>query len=497
MTLLSTILLAATFTRAMNRVDSIDPIKAQSAYDSQAVDLVYETPLTIDYAARPYRLAPGLCELPEVSADGLTYTLRLVEDAPLTADDIRRALLRLQDADGSQGSYGRWTMKKVASFEALDPRTLRITLTERQHVFPWLLAMSYAGVPDKDGNGTGPYRLASWWRNHEMVFERNPAWRGWAENPAPFDTVHYLVVDDPSTQWLMFLKGELDYLGDIARDNWSAVMNEKGELDPHLKAKGITLHGGEPALEMRYIGMNMKDPVLGPNKKLRQALSCAFDFPTWSRFYNNSISPAVSPVPPCADGAVTDPAPYAYNLEKARALLAEAGYPNGIDQATGRRLVLTLSIGRPTQDSREAAELLASFYEKIGVKLEFRFQTWPAFLASVNKGEAQMYQMAWVGDYPDAENFLQLFHSKNFSPGPNHSHYANSAYDAAYDAAMASLTREERNRHWRTCQELLREDCPWICTHVTKTYSLVQGRVKNYISSDFPYGCERHLRTTE
>ena len=83
MTLLTGLLLAATFTRAMQPVNSLDPILSQSAYDSHAVQLIYETPLTIDYTARPYRLAPGLCELPEVSADGLVYTFRLVPDALL------------------------------------------------------------------------------------------------------------------------------------------------------------------------------------------------------------------------------------------------------------------------------------------------------------------------------------------------------------------------------------------------------------------------------
>ena len=116
---------------------------------------------------------------------------------------------------------------------------------------------------------------------------------------------------------------------------------------------------------------------------------------------------------------------------------------------------------------------------------------------AVNKGDVQLYQMAWVGDYPDAENFLQLFHSKNKSPGPNHSDYDNPDYDAAYDAAMAAETAEARETQWRRCQEILREDCPWIFTHVTKSYSLVRSRVKNFVPSDFPYGYEKFLRTDE
>ena len=102
--------------------------------------------------------------------------------------------------------------------------------------------------------------------------------------------------------------------------------------------------------------------------------------------------------------------------------------------------------------------------------------------------------MGWVGDYPDAENFLQLFYSKNASPGPNHSNYANAAFDAAYEAAMATRDAAARNVHWRTCQEVLREDCPWIYTHFPKAYTLVRPTVENYIPSDFPYGQERYLK---
>ncbi|MCR5414195.1 MAG: hypothetical protein K6F50_05650 [Kiritimatiellae bacterium] len=494
MSIAAGLVLAATFTRAMERVGTLDPIKAQSAYDARAVMLVYETPLSIDYAARPYRLSPGVCELPEVTPDGLVYSFRMTQDARVGAADVVRSLERLRDEDGSAGSIGKWTMKAVKAIRATGERTFEIELKERQHVFPWFLAMDYAAVSAPDGGGTGPYRLASWWRNHEMVFERNPEWPGWKGNPSGFDRIRYLVVSDASTQWLMFLRGELDCLGEIARDNWSAVMDGEGRLDPFLASRGVRLCGGEPALEIRYIGMNMRDPVLGANRKLRQAISCAFDFPTWRKFYNNSIDRADGPVPPGVAGRLETPSPYGYDLEKAKRLLAEAGYPGGKDPATGRRLVLTLSIGRPTQDSREAGELLASFYERIGVKLELRFETWPAFLAAVNRGDVQLYQMAWVGDYPDAENFLQLFHSANKSPGPNHSDYENPEYDAEYDAAMASATEEERNRHWIRCQEILREDCPWIFTHVTKNYSLVNSRVGNFISSDFPYGQERHLR---
>ena len=493
---LSGLLLSATFTRTLERVNSMNPADAQAVYDSKAIQLVYETPLNIDYAARPYKLSSGLCELPEVSEDGLVYTFQLVKDAPLTAHDIKRQLDKVRDP--SAASPGGWTLKNVASIDAISNNKLVITLKTRQFVFPWMMALSTAAVPDEKGEGTGPYRLTSWWKNHEMVFTKSPTWRGWRESAAggdlePFDKVRFLVVDDSSTQWLMFLNGDLDFLGEISRDNWDVVVGANGEIDPRLKAQGVTLHSLD-SLDIRYIGFNMRDKVVGKNKKLRQALTCAFDAKTWCGFFNNRAIPANGPVPPGVDGRLEEPNPYAYNLEKARQLIAEAGYKDGIDPETGRRLVLSLAVGRPTQDSREAGELVANFFEKIGVNMELKFYTWEAFLKAVNEGRTQMCMLGWNGDYPDAENFLQLFHSRNVSPGSNHSYYINPDYDAAFDSAMAATNAMERTRYWQECQRILVEDCPWIFAHYSRSYSLTQKRIENYIPSNFPYGQEAYLR---
>ena len=488
------LLLAATFTRPLERVSTMDPAMSASIYDSHAIQLVYEPPLEIDYAARPYRLVPGFCELPEVSADGLTYVFRTLDGRRGTtgAADMVRSLERLRDP--RLVSPNGWILKDVDTIKALDDHRVEIRLRRRCHFFPWLMAMSACGIRLQGGEGTGPYRLAHWRKNHEMVFERRE--RGTGNGERGFDKVRYLVVDDASTQWLMFLKGELDFLGEISRDNFDSVVGPGGRLDPSLVKQGVRLHS-IPTMDVLHIGINMKDPVLGPNRKLRQALNAAFDYPAWEKFYNGRILPCPTPVPPGVEGRLERPFPYAFDLGKAKRLIAEAGYPDGIDPKTGRRLVLTVSIGRATQQSREQGELAAAFYEKIGVKLEISYMTWDAFLKAVNEGRVQMFWMGWVGDYPDAQNFLQLFYSGNMSPGPNHASYSNPEYDRAYDAALASVTTEERNRHWAKCQEILQEDCPWVFTHINKSYTLVRPTVGNYIPSDFPYGHESHYERRE
>ena len=111
----------------------------------------------------------------------------------------------------------------------------------------------------------------------------------------------------------------------------------------------------------------------------------------------------------------------------------------------------------------------------------------------MNDGRVQLFRMGWVADYPDAQNFLQLFHSRNVSPGPNHADYENLEFDREYDAAMDAASDEERKAHWLRCQEIVREDCPWVFTHFNSDYSLVGPRVGNYVPSAFPYGNEREF----
>ena len=481
MSVFALMLATAVFSRSMERVSTLDPAMCRSIYDARAVELVYESVLGIDYSARPYKLTPEYCHLPEVSADGLLYVFKTVRGHG--AADVVRSLERLRDP--AVVSPNGWIMRDVDTVKAVDEGTVEIRLRRRVHYFPWLMAMSAAAVAGEDGDGTGPYRLRSWRRNHKMEFvARNPpaGWRG-------FDVVRYLVIDDVSTQWLMFLRGEIDFLGEISRDNWDSVIGPGGRLDESLVRAGVRLHSA-PSLDVLYVGINMRDRLLGGNRALRQALNAAFDYPAWEKFYNYRITEANGPLPPGVEGRIETKSPYAFDLEKARRLMEKAGYPGGIDPATGRRLQLTMSIGRASQESREAGELMAAFYGKIGIKLELDFMTWNAFVKAVSEGRVQLFRMGWVGDYPDAQNFLQLFYSKNLSPGSNHSAYRSGEFDREYEAALEAGDPSERNRRWARCQEIVREDSPWIFTHYNRAYSLVRSRVGNYIPSAFPYGQE-------
>lgn len=467
----------------------------------------------------------------------------------LTAEDFIYSIKRV--ADVKTGSGGYWAFDgriagldafraaskvapvtdyglEVEGLRAAGTHTLEIRLTRPYPQLPWVLALSYAMAVPREAVefygrdfamhpvGTGPYVLKSHLPNYRLEFARNPKWaetgrieRYPAAGPAaaeaaglladagkavPFaDRIVQYIVADSSTMWLMFLNGQVE-ASDISRDNWNSVIGPNRALAADLAERGIRLHSA-PALETHYIGFNMDDPVVGPNLKLRQALACAFDAEEWSRFHDRRVIRASGPLPPGVAGFEDKPPLYAFDLPRARALLAEAGYPEGRDPATGRRLILKLDVGRPNDpEMRASVELMAGFFDRIGVMLEPVYNTFPAFLSRVERRQAQMFRLGWVADYPDGQNFLQLFYGPNASPGPNRSNYADAEFDAMYEKARALPDGAERRALYGRMSDRVCQSCPWLFLHHPLAYGLSHGWLKNYAPHDFPYGMSKYYR---
>jgi ABC-type transport system substrate-binding protein len=259
-----------------------------------------------------------------------------------------------------------------------------------------------------------------------------------------------------------------------------------------------------PTLDVFYIGFNMDDPVVGSSddpetdrrhRKLRQALTCAFNSGKWVRFYNKRIIRAKGPIPPGVAGRREAPSPFQYDPERAERLLAEAGYPGGKNAETGERLRLTMELGSAANpEVRESVELLVDFMNEIGVILEPSYNHWPEFLEKVGRRQCQLYRLGWVADYPDAENFLQLFYGPNSSPGPNHSNYSDPEFDRLYEKVRVMSDSPERTELYRKMAGIVVEDCPWIFMHHPMSYGLKHAWLKNYKPHDFPYGMVKYYR---
>jgi oligopeptide transport system substrate-binding protein len=529
---------------AIAKIKGLDPIYADDQYSGDEVGKLYEGLLQFSYLKRPYVLEPALAAaMPEASADGKVYTFKLkqgvlFQDDPcfketqgkgreLTAEDFVFSFKRL--ADPKNSSPGWWVFENrikgldawrdaaskagaadyaapVEGLKALDRYTLRLELNQAAHVFLYTLAMTFTKAVPKEAVeaygkefinhpvGTGPFRLESFNGSSRIVYVRNPTYRkeyypsegeagdkeagllADAGKPLPLaDKVIVEVHVESQPLWLQFMAGNIDRIV-IPKDNYSQAVTAGKELNPELSAKGIRLQK-TPLLDITHETFNMADPIFGKNKLLRQAISMAMDHgPFIELFYNGRALPAQGPIPPGLLGY--DPNlknPYRqFNLTKAKELLAKAGYPYG----KGLPPIEYVTIADSTH--RQMNEYFTKSLAALGVQLKINSYSWPEFQASVKNRRGQMWGYAWGADYPDAENFLQLFYSKNASPGPNDSNYSNPEFDAMYEKSLLTRNPKEREALYKKMVALVVEDAPWIWGVHRIAFNMLQPWFRNY-----------------
>ena len=352
----------------------------------------------------------------------------------------------------------------LPGFQATDKYTLQIRLTKPYPQLLYVLTMCYAFVLPHEAVefyneqfrrhpvGTGPFRLKSWRPNYRIEFERNPTFSGQtypdtgepgdraagllddAGKPLPFvDRIVEYDIREFYTVWQMFLGGRIISSG-LNKDYFEKAISPDLSLSPQLQQRGIRLYK-TPELATYYIGFNMLDSVIGASsdpatnerhKKLRQAFATAIDVRTFvAVIFNNRYTPANMLIPPGVAGHSDKPYPYEYNLERAKRLLAEAGYPDGHDEH-GNALRLTMILpGSGSTDARQEADFYEEALRAIGVDLNVQQLSFAEYIRREHDGETQVFWAGWVIDYPDAQNFLQLFYGPNKCPGINACNYQN------------------------------------------------------------------------
>lgn len=541
-----------------SKIKGIDPAFADDLYSGREVGKVYEGLLQYHYLKRPYALIPNLAEaMPEISADGKTLTFKLKkgvlfqDDASfkatggkgreLTADDVVYSFKRLADPkvassgwwlfDGKIAGLNEWReasskagstdySKVIDGLKAVDRYTVQIVLTNRSAQFLYALAMPFTGIVPREAVeaygkefinhpvGTGPFKLEEFNGASRVIWVRNPTYRkelypsdgdesdkargllADAGKQIPFvDRIELRVIEESQPLWLTFLQGKLDTAG-IPKDNFSSAVTASKELSPELKAKGIELLK-EPNADVTHFSFNMDDPVVGKNKLLRQAMSLAYDEAKYiETFYNGRGVPAQGPIPPDISGF--DPAfknPYRqYNIAKARELMSKAGFPGG----KGLAPIVFATMSDST--SRQSADFAQQMFGQIGVQLKVDTYSWPQFQETIKNRKAQLWSFAWGADYPDGENFLQLFYSKNKSPGPNDAGYSNPEFDKLYEQALKLQDTPERTALYRKMAQLVVEDCPWIFGTHRIQFQLLHPWLKNLKLHEFDHVMLKYLR---
>jgi len=358
--------------------------------------------------------------------------------------------------------------------------------------------------------GTGPFRLNVWRRGSYIELVRNPAFRGElypsrgepsdaeagylddAGKQIPFaDRVVWTVIEERQPAWLLFLQGKVDATV-IPKDNFDEVMGGTGELTPAMKQRNIHLKTFKDP-STYWLGFNMAEPVFGKNKPLRSAISYAIDREKFIElFFNNRHLVAhglIPPVMPSYNPEIKEKGYAQYDPEKAQELLKEAEKIHG-----GKLPRLKITLPGTNTWYRQYGQLLKRNLNAIGLEVETEYMDRPTYLEKVNTKSVQMFTSGSSASTPDAQDFLAMFYSRYYAPGPNKFNYSNPEFDELYEKAQAMLDSPEKRRLYRKMELIVLEDCPAAFLNHRVAYVLHHDWYKNYKPHAFAYGLSKYRR---
>lgn len=442
---------------------SLDPAFAVDQAAGTLVSLIYPGLFRFDPAGA---LQPDLAARWTLEAEGRRYRITLAPDrhfddgTPITAPRVRDCFSRLLDP--AAPSPRRWVLERlkgaaayrealstgISGLKAPDDSTLVLELAAPFAPFLGLLAMPATRIYPQAADGSpvrneglpvagGPWRLLRWEPGDRFLLERR--------EPAPPDGMQRLelrIIPQPFTAVAEYEVGNLDLL---------RVPLAEAELWLEGGRRGQVLRQDE--LVVSYIGLNVRRAPFD-DLRVRQALNYAIDVEALIRTLRaNAGVRALGPVPPALRGA--DPAdPYRYRPERARELLAEAGYAKGFGMEIWQKE--NPEVGR-------LLEAVQAYLAEVGIEARIVTRDWGAFKDAVNQGSADAFFLDWLADYPDAENFLvPLFHSRNIGGGGNRAGFSETYVDILLDELQGTPPGPARARLVDRLNETIYREAPWI-----------------------------------
>jgi oligopeptide transport system substrate-binding protein len=461
----------------------------------------------------------------EVTAADFLYSFRRMADASVSCpilsfveDKIlgfeeyaRRSRERKKQAQG----HDYQVPVEGLQLDPTDPYTFRILLNKPYPQLRFLMTMHFTTplareAVERYGKelarhpvGCGPFVLQEYRPKQRLVLTLNPnrPRERFPSEGAPgdreagllddagkalplVDRVVFNVMREGITGWNLFLQGYQDTWS-VTQENYSQVMSRAGQLSDEMKGRGVRLQrSSEP--NIGYFAFNMDDPVVGgytPERRaLRQAVSLGIDAGAFiDLFSQGNGQPAEFLIPPGLFGYEPDYRnPYRrYSVERAKAKLAEAGYPRGIDPKTGERLAIYFDNTATTPAGRQFVGLFTKQLEAIGVNVVSRSWRGNVWQDRVDKGQFQLINYGWYADYPDPENFVFLLYGPNKRPGVNHADYNNPAYDRLFERMRSLDDTPERVALIRRMRDIAVEDCPWLFLQHDQDLILAYDWVRN------------------
>ncbi len=469
-------------------ITSLDPAYSRDLANIWACNQLFDGLVKLDDRLE---VKPAVAKAWDISEDGLTYTFILRDDVffhpheafpegkgrQVTAYDFEYSFYRILDTEVA--APGAWVFNNVAddAFQALNDSTFRIQLKQAFMPFLGLLSMQYCNVVPrevvdfygkdfrKNPIGCGPFLLKYWKEGVKLIMHKNPDYyeRDTEGNSLPYlDAVAITFLIDKQSAFLQFVQGKIDFLSGIDASYKDELLTPDGQLNPAYGDRIYLVR--EPYLNTEYLGVMVDSLILNAdneplkNKLIRQAISYGFDRVKMMRYLRNNIGiPGNAGIIPAGMPSYDEYAEYGYHYDplKAADLLEQAGYP----EAKGLTPI-TLTTSAEYLDLCKFIQ-----HELMLLGLDIQISVSPPAAIKEMKAQAKLpfFRASWIADYPDEENYLSLFYSRNFCPGgPNYTHYSNESFDELYEVSLGIINDSARYMAYREMDEMIMSEAPVI-----------------------------------
>jgi len=417
----------------------------------------------------------------------------------------------------------------VEGFRKVSDTEFEVILKKSVVRFGWVISMfqtsivareaveKYGDTLGKHPVGTGPFILkneSDWKPGQNMILHRNPNYRTelYPSEATPkekeqgllasagqklplLDRIELTFYTPDPVMWQDFQDRKIALVQVPAEYFEKAFVKRTKRLTKEYSDNGIQAEA-VPLLDFIFRGFNMEDPILGgydeKRTKIRQAISLAVDLDEHNDTFYNGINVVYDgPIPPPLDGFPKNgKAPNSFrgpNLRKARELLAEAGYPEGrglpeIEYYTSK------GSNQAEQTQAEIRQLA-----RIGIRLNPKMVDFSELIEAINQKKAQMFGFAWGSDYPDPENNLALFYSRNKAPGANHYNYDRPEFDKLYEQIIVMKPGPERTRIIEQMRDMVIADVPFVGSMARTRFYLAHPFLKNFKPSEDFYNWFKYL----
>ena len=459
-------------------ITSLDPAFAKDQRNIWACHQLFNSLVALDDSLN---VTPDIAKSWTVSNDALTYTFTLRNDVyfhkderfgkdstrTVKAEDVTYSLKRL--LDNSIASPGRFVMQNVAQMSTPNDTTVILRLQKPFPAFLGLLSTKYCSVLPKeiveaDTNfrshpiGTGPFKFKRWEENEKLVFRKNNLFyqKDSLGNQLPYlEAVAITFLPDKQSEFLQFAQGNIDLLNALDPSYKDELLSGNGTLKNAYKNEVNILTG--PFLNTEYLGIYLDSETSEiSNLNLRKAINFGFDRHAMITYLRNGIgTPAEQGFIPKGLPGFSKQSYYSYQPEKAKAFVeaykAETGNQNP---------EITISTNANYLD---LVEYIQRELGKTGLKVNVDVMPPSTIRQQRSAGKLDVFRASWIADYPDAENYLSLFYSKNHSPnGPNYTHYKNERFDLLFEKALITSKTEERIKMYSKLDSLVMSQAPIV-----------------------------------